>query len=605
LNDPELASLRVERVLARYPRHREALALRCTVAATRYDFGLLEEELSAFDRLSPGHPLALFEAGSALSERRQYKEASAYLNRAIERAPNWAEPLVELGLMEVQAARDVIAKDALERAVALDPFHTRAKNSLALVEGLLAEFATMESEHFVVRYQPGPDEVLAREMLVELEAMHDELVEVLEHTPARKTLMELMPTHDWFSVRITGMPQIHTVAAATGPIIAMEAPKVGKGHTGVYDWLRVARHEYAHTITLDRTGNRIPLWFTEAAAVAMEDAPRDYNRVRLLSSRLASNELFDLEEIDLGFIRPEKQSDRAQAYAQAQWIWEFIDETWGGPANLEMMDRFARGERVPGVLDEMFGLTQRAFMSRFTEWAWEDARTWGVFAEPSLDALRMEETLADPELGPDAIGDLRRFARSVTRASATGARVERFDPQLITVTPELVGFWSELHPDHPDVLELRVDAMLDSRSDGPTMDDAELLRAYARARPTDPKPHRHLARLFLRSDDPARAIPHLEFLDDREIYSPAYAVALARRYAERADYDRALASARKAVRVSPFDGDYRELAATVAIRAERFDEARHHLEALTVLEPTIEQHKRRLEALDRLATRPG
>ncbi|GAB4550623.1 MAG: hypothetical protein Tsb0013_12470 [Phycisphaerales bacterium] len=607
LNDPELASLRVERVLERYPRHREALALRCAVAATRYDFAALEEHLSEFDQLAPGHPLALFEAGSALSERRQYDVAAEYLNRAIERAPNWAEPLVELGLMEVQAARDVIAKDVLTRAVELDPFHTRAINSLALVEGLLAEFTTIESEHFIVRYKPGPDEVLAREMLVALETMHDEVVGVMKHVPSRKTLMELMPDHAWFSVRITGMPQIHTVAAATGPIIAMEAPKIGKRNTGIYDWLRVARHEYTHTVTLDRTGNRIPLWHTEAAAVFMENAPRDYDRVRLLSSKLASGDLFNLDEINLGFIRPEEPSDRAQAYAQAHWMWEFIDETWGADANLEMMDRFASGQRVPRVLDEMFGLSQRDFMDRFTAWAWEDARTWGVFPEPSLDALRLEETLADPELGDAAYRELRRFARHVSRASVTEEAVDPLKIDLIRVTPEVIDFWSELHPEHPDVLQLRVERMLSERVDGPTMEDVALLEAYARARPTDPMPHRHLARLYLRSEEPDRAVPHLEYLDEREVYSPAYAVALARRYAERASYDRALAAAEKAVRIAPFDGDYRELAATVAVQARDFDSARRHLEALTVLEPTIEQHKRRLDALERLAspTRAG
>lgn len=603
LNDPEMAERRVERVLERYPRHREALALRCAIAATRYDYALLEEHLSAFDQLSPGHPLALFEAGSALSERRQYARAAEYLNRAVERMPTWAEPVVELGLMEVQAGRDVIARDVLKRAVELDPFHTRALNSLALVEGLLDEFATVESDHFIVRYKPGPDEIMANEMLDDLEEMHDLVVERMGYEPERKTLVEVMPDHAWFSVRITGMPQIHTVAAATGPIIAMEAPKVGKRHTGVYDWLRVVRHEYTHTVTLARTENRIPLWFTEAAAVEMELAPRDYDTVRLLAGALEEGRLFNLEEIDLGFIRPRNPGDRSQAYAQANWMWRFIDATWGNDKNLEMMDRFARGERIPQVLDEMFGITQREFMERFEAWAWDDAQAWGVFAEPSLEALLLEETQADPVLGEGLRAELSRFARDASRATVTDEAVEPLDARMVRPSPDLVDFWSQLYPDHPDVLRLMVEEMLEERLGDPTPEDAPLLERYAKARPTDPLPHRHLARLYLRSGEPAKAVPHLEYLDAREVYSPAYTVALARRYAEEGRYEDALRAAEKAVRIAPFDGDYRELAATVALRLNDYATALHHIEALTVLEPAIEQHKRRLDALRALMER--
>ncbi len=599
LNDPELASFHVERVLKRYPKHREALALRCAVAATAYDFDRLEELLSQFDALAPGHPLALYEAGAALSERRQYAEASEYLGRAIDRAPAWSTPIVELGLMEVQAARDTVARDVLERAVELDPFHTRARNSLALVNGLLTEFATLESDHFIVRYKPGPDEVMAREMLDDLEEMHDVVASAMEHVPARKTLFEVMPDHSWFSVRITGMPQIHTIAAATGPIIAMEAPKVGKRHTGIYDWLRVARHEYTHTVTLDRTKNRIPLWFTEAAAVRMELAPRDYNTVQLLTNALLTGTLFDLEEIDLGFIRPEKPTDRPQAYAQAHWMWEFIEETWGNEKNIEMMDRFAAGQRVPRVLADMFDETPDSFMQRFTDWARADASEWGLLPEPSLGALRLEETLADEELLAESESALGAFARAIGEATVTGAeRVDQPDLPLVRVSPDVVEFWSEIYPDHPDVLNLMVQQALQEAAGNAMPEHIELLERYAAARPTDPMPHRHLARLHLRSEDPSRAIPHLEYLDAREVYSPAYAVALAKRYSAQGRYADAMEAAQRATRIAPFDGDYRELAAEVAVRMGDLPLARTHIEALTILEPDIALHKRRLDAVD-------
>ena len=137
-----------------------------------------------------------------------------------------------------------------------------------------------------------------------------------------------MPDHKFFSVRITGMPRIHTVAACTGPLIAIEVPREGppEKHMGLFDWLKVLRHEYTHTITLSQTKNRIPHWLTEAAAVSMEDVPRKYERARELAKRWQQDDLFDLDEINWAFIRPRRPGDRSFAYAQGHWMVEYMNE---------------------------------------------------------------------------------------------------------------------------------------------------------------------------------------------------------------------------------------------------------------------------------------
>ena len=108
--------------------------------------------------------------------------------------------------MEIQAGRDTGASDALRRALELDAFDERARNSLALVDGL-APWPVLESEHFRVRYRPGIDAQLAGEMLPVLERLYARVTRGeggFDHEPAEKTLIELMPSHRWFSVRISG-----------------------------------------------------------------------------------------------------------------------------------------------------------------------------------------------------------------------------------------------------------------------------------------------------------------------------------------------------------------------------------------------------------------
>ncbi len=54
------------------------------------------------------------------------------------------------------------------------------------------------------------------------------------------------------------------------------------------------------------------------------------------------------------------------------------------------------------------------------------------------------------------------------------------------------------------------------------------------------------------------------------------------------------------MQISPYDADYREQAAAIAIESGRLDLARTHILAMTLLEPGQVRHRKRLQAIDRL-----
>ncbi len=601
-NDPDLAEEQLAPTLERFPRMREALALRCAIEAVRYDFEATERLLAEFDRYSPGSPEALFAVGKALAETRQYEKSAEYLERASARQPNWPPPLVELGLLELQSGRDDRAATALRAVERLDPFNVRARNSLRLINELLT-YDKVEGEHFVVRFQPGVDRVMAEEMLPLLEEIHEDVAGPIRHVPPVKTTIELMPNHEWFAVRIVGMPQIHTIAASTGPVIAMEAPKIGPKHTGEYDWVRVIRHEYVHTVTLSRTKNRIPHWFTEAAAVYLEGAPRDYSTCRLLVGALVSDGLFDMRKINVAFVRPEKPTDRGQAYAQGHWMYEYMVERFGEQAPLDLMDLYAEGLREDAAMRSVLGVSQEEFLESFKVWARGQAASWGMLAEPRVSALLLEETLKDEKGRAAAEAALAAFAEGAGFASLGVGGAPPLELELLEPDPVMVNRWLERFPDHPDVLELGIDLALEANNGAPAEALAApggLLERYAAARPVDPMPHRHLARFALDSATPERhpgAAPHLEYLDVREQKSPAYAVELARIYRIMGRLDDAARKAERATQIAPFDAGHREIAAAVAVQRGDYPTAERHLKALVALEPDRTIHETRLERL--------
>lgn len=582
-DDPDSAEKLLQSLRERFPRQREVLALSAACAALRYDKDAEAARVKAFETVWPGSPLARLEIGRVLSARRQYAEAIEALKQVCEKAPAWPEGFVELGLVSVQAGRDGEALAALERATGLDPFDIRASNSLALMKQI-AGYARFESPHFIVRSRPGIDEVLASEMPAVLERIHARVTGNakggIAHEPPFKTVIELMPDHATFSVRIVGMPQIHTIAASTGPLVAMEAPRTGAGSSqGPYDWPRVLQHEYTHTVSLSRTNNRLPHWFTEAAAVYLEDSPRSYDRCQLLARSLENDELFDLDTINLGFIRPQKPTDRALAYAQGHWMYEFVIERFGIEAPLRLMDRYAAGDREAAAFQSVLGLSRDEFMSQFLAWAREQLVAWGL--KPPAGTPTLRQLLA-------------------AEAKSLPVAEDGKPPALPEPTTEMVSRWLAAHPNHPEVLALSIALELDRTGGKPDPAFKPMLERYAAARPVDPMPHRLLARLALESKDPAEAIPHLEYLDAREQNSTSFAIELAKRYAAAGNPDLAYAKAERATLIAPFDPAPRELAATMALRKKDFADARRHLAALARLEPDREIHKQRLEALDKL-----
>jgi tetratricopeptide (TPR) repeat protein len=334
---------------------------------------------------------------------------------------------------------------------------------------------------------------------------------------------------------------------------------------GPYDWARVVQHEYTHTVTLSRTKNRLPHWFTEAGAVYLEDAPVDFNVVQILHRAFMTESFFDFDTINVMFARPRKPTDRTQAYMQGAWMYAYIIERSGMEAPLTLMDLYASGVREEAAFQQVMRVSREQFLSDFKGWFEGKLREWGMLprdGQKTIDQL-VEEASVDE------------------------------------LTPELLERWRADQPDNPFVLERIVRAIGD-RAGGATPSDIPVLEAYAAARPVDPLPHKLLAALYLKAQaglSPSQAIPHLEYLDAREQNSPSFAAELAKQYAAAGDWTRALPKIRRATQISPYDATLRELAARLALQAGERDLAESHIWALTLIEPDRAIHKQRLEAV--------
>jgi len=557
--DVESAAMLIEDALRQYPHNRDLLAMHCAAAALVYDEDKLRERLDHFEQLSPRSPQAYYIVGRVLSAARQYDWSGRMLRQAINRQPNWPAPRIELGLMLMQADDDQLAHRELTQATRLDPFNVRASNQLKLVEELLG-YARIETENFIIKYKKDTvDEVLARDMPEELERIYEEVTERFQYQPERKTHIDIMPNEQWFAVRITGMPEIWTIAACTGDVISLTPPRLGSRQSGPYYWSNVLRHEYVHTVTLAQTLNRVPHWFTEACAVSEEVTGRDYNTYRMLAEALQNDELFSLDRINWGFVRPRTPRDRPLAYAQSHWMLQYIEESAGWQAVVDMLNLFREGISDVKAFELVLQQSPEQFMSGFEVWAMDQVRQWGLDERPASE--RLEQILANE----DEVASIEEVM------------------QLL-----------EEHPDHPDLLEAVARRAVE-------VEDVETARQwvenYHRARPVDPWPHEAMVQLAAKENNLPKAIPAMVELDRRENRSGMWAHQLAQLHRQADELDDAAHFIRRALLREPYNARYRELAATIALQNQNMEHAIHQLESLALLEPDRAQHHIRLAAL--------
>jgi Flp pilus assembly protein TadD len=188
-----------------------------------------------------------------------------------------------------------------------------------------------------------------------------ELSRTLGFKPKGKTLIEVFSRsertsgHSWFSARMVGLPFIGTVGACAGRMIALTSPAELPEK---YDWALVLRHELVHVINLHQTDFAVPHWLTEGLAVHLEGQTRPKKWTELLVKGVAAGELFDLDTLTLGFIRPQSSDDWTLAYCQAELYVEFLLSKYGDQAISKLLAAYADHCTTAEALDRCFGVKQ-------------------------------------------------------------------------------------------------------------------------------------------------------------------------------------------------------------------------------------------------------
>ncbi len=308
----------INRVVERQPENLEALGLLAAAKSLQLKESEAQAILKRVEAIDPNNASAYVEVADQLSALRQYPRAIAIYKIATERAPWWTAAQNGLGLLYTQSGDEDLARSTLDAAHKVDPYNLKTTNYLRLLD-MLANFTRKETPHFVLVYNSRVDPLIPEYFGDYLETVYTAVTHDFAHEPAEKTYIEVFPTHEEFSVRTAGVTLISTVAASTGRVIAMVAPRTAAGTQGPFNWSLVLRHEFTHTVTLSATENRIPHWYTEGLAVWEEHNPVRWDWVPMLYAAVKNDTLMPLDKLTWGFVRP-KKTERPAARVRGEFL---------------------------------------------------------------------------------------------------------------------------------------------------------------------------------------------------------------------------------------------------------------------------------------------
>jgi len=400
LVDDRMAEARTEidAALGPNPVDPEALALDATWRFASGDEAGYEKVVKKALALYPRHSGVYTGAASVLERRRRFPEALAMYRKTRKLDPEGWEGHYGEGMTLVRMGEEEAGYAALEIAFERNPFNVTAFNTLVALDRDFKEgaLARRETDHWVVKVARTEEAVLGEHLEEMLERVWREETERFGFEPRgpdetkRKILFEMFAEHDDFSARTAGIPNLGALGATLGQIVTMPSPSWGVGRKRPFRWEEVARHEFAHVITLQLTEYRIPRWFTEGISVYVEGDPQNSYDC-LLARAAGEGEIATLANLNSLFTRPETPADVALGYYQAGLVVEYLVKAYGFECITKACRLYGRGRTTEKVMREITGLAPADLdrrIKRYVELHLEKTHAWAPPGPKEVERLK-------------------------------------------------------------------------------------------------------------------------------------------------------------------------------------------------------------------------
>jgi tetratricopeptide (TPR) repeat protein len=462
------------------------------------------------------------------------EEAAAELAPLIKAHPHDAEIAFVDGDIKLHQGEYALAAERLDEAVGKlrGPIESEARELRDLARAtatLTKSYAEARSAHFVVRYQPGKDQLLADYALEALERAYAALGDDFGWRPPVPVRVEIYPeVADLAKVSPLTEKEIETsgtIALCKFNRLMIVSPRALV--TG-YPWLDTLNHEYTHYVITRVSKNTVPIWLHEGLAKFEERRWRGPSgggltpvMEHLLASGIQHHHLITFAQMHPSMAKLPSQSDTALAFAEVYTAIEYLHEKVGWRGIREQIARLRDGKSLddfesgwrawlhgrkyrlhPGLLPAEAELRFKKGVGKPTEASEDDsariseerarkfARLGGLLrARHRLSAAAIEYEKAQAIVGAGHPSVANKLARTYLELGDVGRAIATAEAAL------------ELYPDQAAPNATLGEAWLQR---GDLVKAERFLVAAIAVSPFDPAVHCDLQRVYAARKDPAR-----------------------------------------------------------------------------------------------------
>ncbi len=523
-----------------------AWAYHAVIAHLRAD---AEAEESARDRALANwskNPEVDWLIGKKLAQKYRFAEGATYQRQSLAFDENYLPAKIQLAQDLLRLGDEDEGWRIANEVFATDGYNILMYNLVTLHDEL-AGFRTIASDGFLLRMEQREADLYGQQAMDLLRRAKATLCEKYEITIDEPVIVEIFPRQRDFAVRTFGIPGAEGyLGVCFGRVITANSP-ASQGESPS-NWESVLWHEFCHVVTLNKTKNKMPRWFSEGISVyeEMQESPAwGQPLIPVYREMMLSEDLPPMSELSASFMSPKSALHLQFAYFESALAIEFLINEYGFETVVNVLADL--GEDKP--LDVSLPLRTRA--------NWEELDdAFATFVKQRAAETAAEATWEQPELSPRADsaeisawleGYPKSFPGLLTYAAAL-IREQRYTDakaplrELIELYPEYVGgdnAYSMLAIVHRELGEIDEERdvleELIARDGDPLpaytrlmeiaveQEDSQLLlevsQLYLAVNPLVPAPHRALATAAEETgevDAAIRALSALSILDDTD-----------------------------------------------------------------------------------------
>jgi tetratricopeptide (TPR) repeat protein len=336
-----------------------------------------------------------------------------------------------------------------------------------------------------------------------------------------------------------------------------------------------------HIFNLEQSDMQVSHWFTEGLAVTNEGFPRPQQWNQLLLERVPKGDLMNLDNIDLGFIRPRSPLDWYMAYCQSQLYVEFMKSKYGPQTVGQVLDAYRDGLETSEAIAKVCKVSKADFEKGYK--AYLDDVVKGMKGKPAEKPLTYQELKKAHEDKPNDLDVTARLAEMELRKDKVKAR---------QLAEEVLA----KKKNHPLAAVVKARLLLQ----GGDADGAKTLLQDALDR-NDPEPKvlRELGKICYEGEDYAKAAELFELGRKAEPYNSEWLTELARVYAQTNEREKQIGVLKELVPTDADDLEHRKRLAKMLLESGQSAEAeRYAREALEIDVKDAEAQDMLLAALE-------